>query len=501
GLSEWFVRNAALEYGLDNIFTESIRKDLAKAPKPRRKLKELPRSACNKILIKAAQFARPQHTSANIQESKSTFSSLLSQILRFGIAKSVSVAKRILGMDRCHKIRAALNDSLLSSFSSMTTSAPKSWAKISEEDHGLNVIGYLGAESGMGESARSTIRAAAAAGIPLSAINFTHGCSSRKQEPMPLDHYNTSRHSVNVAHVNADQTPTLLRTLGPHFFSARYNIGYWVWETTEFPSEFLRSFECYDEIWTASEFCRDVIMRKSPKPVMKIPHSINLNPNLNISRSSLGLPEGAFLFLTMADFLSVPERKNPLGAIDAFVKAFGPDPKDVGLVVKISNSWYHPEIRKNILEKTTNSRSIVVIDDYMDRSSVTALISVTDCYVSLHRSEGFGLPIAEAMSLGKPVVATGWSGNMEFMDSTNSFPVKHDLVEISLKDGPYKNAGCWAEPDCNHAAELMSYVVGNQQHAQAVGSLAKARMANEYSIDAIGGLIKDRLTWIRESMN
>ena len=137
----------------------------------------------------------------------------------------------------------------------------------------------------------------------------------------------------------------------------------------------------------------------------------------------------------------------------------------------------------------------------MDRASLNSLMSNIDCYISLHRSEGFGLPIAEAMSLGKPVIATGWSGNMEFMNNSNSFPVKYELTEIPLQDGPYKNAGCWAEPDCDHAADLMTYVVENPDVAQEVGSLAKKKMLEEYSPEAIGSRMRDRLGWIQESLN
>ena len=310
-----------------------------------------------------------------------------------------------------------------------------------------------------------------------------------------------SNYLVNLAHVNADQTPALIRGLGPSFFSDRYNIGYWVWETTEFPSEFLKSFECYDEIWTASEFCRDALSRKSPKAVLKVPHSISLKAPCTISRPALGLPENSFLFLTMADFLSVPERKNPLGVIDSFLKAFGNDPDDVRLVVKISNSCYRPDARQAILDKIQCSQAVILIDGYMDRSSLNSLIAGTDCYVSLHRSEGFGLPIAEAMSLGKPVIATGWSGNMDFMDQENSFPVKYKLTEIPMKNGPYSNAGRWAEPDSDHAAEMMRYVVENRDEAQRIGSIAGNKMAEEYSPTAIGSVIRDRLNWIEQSIN
>ncbi|MCL5125595.1 MAG: glycosyltransferase [Deltaproteobacteria bacterium] len=500
-LCDWFVRNAQLEYGLDDIFVKSMRKDLVNMPKPKKKLTDLLRLACNKMLIKAAQFARPHHNEPDGQNSQSAFAKFRSRILGFATRQSTTIAKRILGMDRCHKIREALNERLVQSFSSRRFKTSRLQAKIPENGHGLNVIGYLTAELGLGEAARSTIRSAAAAGISVSAINFTDGCNSRMYESVGSDIDKAPRHFVNLAHVNADQTSALLQKMGPQFFSGRYNVGYWMWETTEFPSEYLKSFEFYDEIWTASEFCREVLARKSPKPVLKMPHSIYLNQPNRASRLELGLPENAFLFFNMADFFSFPERKNPLGVIDAFIKAFGHDSQDVRLIVKICNCLHRPEVKKIIDDRIQGATSIMLIEGYVDRQSLNALMANVDCYVSLHRSEGFGLPIAEAMSLGKPVIATGWSGNMEFMNDTNSFPVKYDLVPIPLKNGPYKSAGCWAEPDCDNAAELMNYVVGNPEHVQQVGALAKTKMANDYAPHAVGSLIRDRLTWIEESLN
>ena len=136
----------------------------------------------------------------------------------------------------------------------------------------------------------------------------------------------------------------------------------------------------------------------------------------------------------------------------------------------------------------------------MDRQSLNSLMANVDSYVSLHRSEGFGLPIAEAMSFGKPVIATGWSGNMEFMDDSNSFPVKYELAEIPVKNGPYKR-GLLGRTGSRPRRRTNEYVVANQQYARKVGSVAKTRMAEEYSLESIGGRMRDRLTWIQESIN
>ncbi|MFH0957723.1 MAG: glycosyltransferase family 4 protein, partial [Pseudomonadota bacterium] len=415
-LCHWFVNNARIEYDLDDIFIFKIREDLKNAMAPKTCLNDLLNLMKSRaLMIIAAQFTKQRHRAMDHNEiSKIRRYSRIFLEMISGNAKAF--VKRILGLERCHEIRESVNKRLLQSFNIVKHQQKVAPKQKGIGTNGLNVIGYLKAESGVGESVRSTIRSANAVGIPVSAINFSLGCHSRMQDGHAHSNDRSSNYAVNLAHVNADQTPALIRGMGPGFFSDRYNIGYWVWETTEFPCEFLKSFECYDEIWTASEFCRDALSRKSPKAVLKVPHSISLKAQRTISRPSLGLPENSFLFLTMADFLSVPERKNPLGVIDSFFKAFGRNQDDVRLVIKISNSCYRPDARQAILDRMQGRKAIILIDGYMDRPSLNSLIARTDCYVSLHRSEGFGLPIAEAMSLGKPAIATGWSGNMDFMD-------------------------------------------------------------------------------------
>lgn len=500
-LCRWFVTTAPVEYDLDEIFIREVKKNLENVSAESRNLRGVGQTLVKKALTIAVQIAKGDLRVPDYGPSMSKFSKYRSRLLRLVAGKTRVVAKKLLGHDMRHKILDALNQGLLNSYDNSGLYHEQTYRKIDSENTGLNVIGYLNAESGVGESARSTLRAASAAGISISAVNFTDGCYSRMFECSGVNRDESSRHFFNVVHVNADQTPALIRKLGPNFFSDRYNIGYWVWETTEFPSKFVKSFERYDEIWTASEFCRDALSRKSPKAIIKIPHSVKVNLDPSITRSELGLPADAFIFLTMADFLSVPERKNPIGAIDSFIKAFGPEPDDVHLVVKISNSHCNRDIKKKIAERVENNSSITLIDGYMDRLSLNSLMDNADCYVSLHRSEGFGLPIAEAMSIGKPVIATGWSGNMEFMNDNNSFPIKYELTEIPLKNGPYKDAGCWAEPDSDHAAELMLKVSQNLGTAKEIGFVAKQTMAAQYSPEAIGRRMRDRLTWIKESIN
>ena len=179
--------------------------------------------------------------------------------------------------------------------------------------HGINVIGPLRAEHGLGESTRSTLRAAAAAGIIVSATEYRAGCSARNEEDLNTQILQGQEYGINIFHTNADQLYVAYNVLGSDFFRGYYNILYCVWEQHEFPEEWVPAFDLVNEVWTASTFCQDSISRKIHKPVIRIPHNVELPVAQEVDRKTLGLPEEGFLFLGMADFMSSPERKNPLG--------------------------------------------------------------------------------------------------------------------------------------------------------------------------------------------
>jgi glycosyltransferase involved in cell wall biosynthesis len=365
---------------------------------------------------------------------------------------------------------------------------------------GINLVGYLAAESGLGEAARSIRRAAEAAGIKVAPIDFRRGCSSRMDEHVPEGPSPSERYGVNLIHLNADQLLMAHTMLGPDFFKGYYNIAYSVWEQEVFPDDWAPALELVHEIWTASTFCLDAMSRKTSLPVLRIPHSVDPVVPVGLDRKALGLPEEGLIFLAVLDFCSTPERKNPLGALEAYVMAKERIQQTTHFVLKTVNAVTRPEVMQAIEQLRAECGSIIVREGYVERAEVNALINACDCFVSLHRAEGFGLPLAEAMCMNKPVIATGWSGNMDFMNANNSFPVRFTLQPLDHDVGPYRKGLRWAEPDVGHAAELMALVAQEPERARKIGERAGRDIRDSLSCAAVGELIRERLDRIHSDL-
>ena len=202
-------------------------------------------------------------------------------------------------------------------------------------------------------------------------------------------------------------------------------------------------------------------------------------------RSDFALPEDAFLFLVMYDMRSYQARKNPDAAIAAFERAFA-DGKQAALVVKINNGQAFPGDLARLQERMKGNPGIRLIDQRLTRQQVYDLESVCDAFLSLHRSEGFGLGLAESMFLGKPAVGTNWSGNTDFMDARNSCPVDCTLVTLAEDCGPYKAGERWAEPDIDHAAWYMRKLVDDPAWRRRIAEAGRKTITEEFSAQAVG---------------
>jgi glycosyltransferase involved in cell wall biosynthesis len=365
---------------------------------------------------------------------------------------------------------------------------------------GVNFAGYLGSRKGLGEAARSTIKILRGADLPLAVINIEHRWMKSTQKPITDFCARDNPYSINILQVNADMVPPAANQLGVRWFKGRYNIGYWFWELERFPKKWNSSFKYFDEIWTASDFCRSAIAEHSPIPVVVIPPSIEVTLNFRYEKSAFGLDEECFVFLYIFDTGSGYERKNPLGAVEAFRKAFkGYKKKDVCLMLKCAVSketrWAYREI-----VHAAEGLPVRVIDSVMDRDELCGLMYVSDCYVSPHRSEGFGLTIGESMDLGKPAIATGYSGNLEFMNESNSLLAKYSMKKLERNFGPYKKGNWWAEPQIDHVAELMRMVYEDRKRAREIGMAGSEYIKRNFSSGALKSRVDDRLEQIRTTI-
>jgi len=356
---------------------------------------------------------------------------------------------------------------------------------------GVNLLGYFGSEKGVGEGTRSNLRIIRSTGIPY-CINNQVDTRSQNLERLPDRLTSDNPYRVNLLTINADG----LLNFGPahpSYLAGHYNIGYWAWELPEFPAEWAASFGYADEVWTPSRFTRDSVASRSPVPVRVVPHSLEIDAQLDIhaDRSAFGIDDHVFLFLFIFDFHSFTERKNPLGLVEAYKKAFGTR-KDVQLLLKSGHGSDHEEeLRK--LQHAFGGANIRLLDAVLTHQQVQSLIKTADCYVSLHRSEGFGLTMAEAMLYGKPVIATGYSGNVDFMSDEDSFLVPYRLITIRETHGPYRAGYHWADPDLDSACDLMRYVETNREAAAAVGQRARRKVSELLHPATIAASVRTRL--------
>lgn len=359
---------------------------------------------------------------------------------------------------------------------------------------GVNVIGYFRSELGVGEAARQVIGALDAAEVPTLAIGSGMQPLSRQGHVFSQLGVDDAEFPVNLICVNADMLPTFAERAGESFFAQRHSIGMWFWEVAQFPVEWQASFALVDEVWAPSAHVADALAQVSPIPVLTVPIPVQVPAIVPRSRAELEIPEG-FLFLFSFDHLSVFERKNPLAVIDAFSRAFAPG-EGPSLVLKSINSEHDRWDHQRMLAAADGRPDIHVLDRYIDSSDKNALTANCDCYVSLHRAEGFGLTMAEAMYLGKPVIATGYSGNLDFMTGENSLLVDYDLVAIGPDAAPYPPEGRWANPDVEHAAALMRLVVDDASSAAALGARAAEDIRRTHSPLAAGERMKRRLAHV-----
>jgi glycosyltransferase involved in cell wall biosynthesis len=362
---------------------------------------------------------------------------------------------------------------------------------------GINVAGYFRAELGVGEAARLLTDAIEATGIPHSTIDYG-ATLSRRGHVFAERGGGRAPYDVNVVCVNADQTPQFAADAGTAFFEGRHTAGFWFWELEQFPSTMHAAFDHVDEVWTATRFVASGIRAIGRRPVFTVPLPIPVpSCSPQVTRSSLGLSAG-FMFLFMFDFFSVVERKNPIGLINAFARAFRPSEGPI-LVIKTINGASRLNDVECVRAVARDRPDIFIVDNYYSAEQKNSLLGLCDCYVSLHRSEGLGLTMGEAMGLGKPVIATAYSGNLDFMTPDNSYLV--DYVQDAVPAGctPYPKGAPWADPSIDQAAEYMRRVYEAPTEAVRKGQLARQDVLTKHNAASAGRFVAERLESIERT--
>lgn len=360
---------------------------------------------------------------------------------------------------------------------------------------GVNVAGYFQSELGVGEVARRMVDALDRAHVPALAVQGAIMPPTRRGDEFTSAEAIANPFAVNLICVNADGLPAFAADVGPGFFAGRWNVGLWWWELAEFPAEYHGAFAHLDELWVGSRHALDSISPVSPVPVQLMTVPVRVPRPRPLSRAALGFPAG-FLFLFTFDYNSVFERKNPLGIVEAFTAAFGPD-DGPQLVLKSINAERDPENARRLRTAASRHPHVHLVERHVSAGERDAMLAACDCYVSLHRAEGFGLGLAETMGLGKPVIATGYSGNVDYMDEATAWLVPYTLREVGPNAAPYPPDARWAEPDLDAAARAMREVVEHPAEAAARGRRAATRIRERHSPEVAGATVAGRLEVLR----
>ena len=368
-------------------------------------------------------------------------------------------------------------------------------ASVGFDPTGINVLGYLDFDQSQGHIAREIVGALNEAQVPVSPLNHSRSLGAPRPDPVVAPR--EARYATNIVVVNADQFEFVVADHGQTLLDGRHTIAYWFWELEYVPPSMLTAIDQVQEIWAGSKFVADAFARVTDKPVHCVPLPVGEPRPSARDRSSFGLPDDRFVFLATFDQFSVPERKNPFGVIDAFTSAFD-DGEGPLLWIKTLNGDKGWQQHERLLLAASGRSDIIVWDQHLSRADQMAVLQAADCLVSMHRSEGLGLHCGEAMWLSKPVIATRYSGNVDFMDDSCAAMLDYELVPVRYGQGIYPPEAFWAEPNTEQAATWMRSLATDEALCARLGASARERMAAQPSLAETGRTIA-RLAGLQHS--
>lgn len=365
--------------------------------------------------------------------------------------------------------------------------------------YGVNLIGPLKSATGLGQSFRLLEAVWQEMDIPYAIYPFEGNTDNFEADEQYRNRIEDElKYSINIWHVNPAEFYETYHRFDRKGFDGHYNIAFWLWEVEDFPSEWTMAINLLDEIWTPAEFISRTIRKITDKPVYTVPYAVTAEADtVKYDRKYFGLPEDKFLYLMMYDTFSIKERKNPEGVVKAFKEAFSENREDVGLVMKVNSANEEEWNYINELIKPYNN--VYFVDRNLSKIEVNSLVADVDVFVSLHRAEGFGLVMAEAMLNHTTCISTNWSGNTEFMNEDVACMVDYEMTMLNKFIPPYKKGYKWAEPDVNQAAGYMKKLADDKDSCKAMSesaySYVKDKLSKEkaiYNIDTRVKQICDR---------
>jgi len=374
--------------------------------------------------------------------------------------------------------------------------AGETWGDPADLRPGFLVAGHLAADDEPGEDGRRLLGVLGAAGVPHDV--WLWPSIRRGSDRAALAPRGPGRRdwSINLVEVPPDRVDAFVAKVGPGFFAGRYSIGRWFVDLDAFPAEWSPSFAPFWEIWVPSAFSRQVVAEATDKHVAVVPPPIVPPPaTRGVDREALGLPVDRPVFVCAVDLEEVFERTNPDGVVDAFRLAFPPGEGPV-LAVLAANADHCLVEAERLRHAAAGRRDVVIVDEPLGPDGRAAFVAAGDAYVSLHRSTAFDMAAAGAMALGKPVVATAYGGNLEYMTPSVAHLVPYEVARVPTGCAPYREGSRWAEPDLDAAVGALRQVASDPQAAAALGASARRHVEEEHGLEARVAVVAARFAAI-----
>ncbi len=370
-------------------------------------------------------------------------------------------------------------------------------------DRRVRCVGHPFAPIGMGEHVRSVLRCLTEVGLDPALVDI-YGPQGTPDPGLVADFGAAVTQDlgdgINIFCINGDEIAQAFQVLRARNLLApgSRNVIYPAWELERYPRDWAEQLMRFDEVWAPSAFIRDAIAETVTIPVIHMPLACEVTRVALRGRRYFGIRETAHAFLFAFDFLSYLERKNPFAVIEAFAAVIAARPwADASLVIKTNNSAQRPEMHARFLKAIAPlADRITVIDRTLSDAEMKALMGLCDAFVSLHRSEGFGRGLSEAMALGKPVIATAYSGNMDFCTEETALLVPYELIPVRPGDYPHHEGQHWADPDVGTAAAAMLRLLDDPAFGRALGQRARSALARGFGYLPVGLRYAERIAML-----